>query len=457
MKRMGSRGWIISLLMLCLVVVLAACGSKTGNNPSNSPSNNPGSSSNSETPAATNNGEEKKNVTLTFVASQNWVNKGSKVDSELIEAFTKETGIKVDLQVVPDDQYANVLKTKMTSGEVPDIFMVGAGSGAHKYLPEKYFADLSNEEWVSRYAPYAKAGTTINDKISGFMTWNVDGWGILYNKELFAKHDLQVPKTMEELMQVADALKAAGIETPLYMVGKEAWYWAIWFSQFGPKAAEANPGLYDKLNNQEMKFADVKEFESFLAEFKTLYDKGYFGKNSLSNAWDSSYEAMGTGKSAMIMMYQSYQGEVAEKYADSKANEWEMFPIPLAGNDMYSHSAGGNMRVAYKDSKNLDSVKQFFDFMAKPENLNTFYDGRPDLQSNPSFTDVAGKPSQAGKTILENAPGGQGLDMEYGLLYWDNTIIGKYIQELMLGSKTPIQVLEAIDNDRKKLFDAQNQ
>ncbi|MGI2297347.1 extracellular solute-binding protein, partial [Paenibacillus sp. GXUN7292] len=165
MKRMGSRGWIISLLMLCIFVVLAACGSKTGNNPS---------SSNTETPAATKNGEEKKNVTLTFVASQNWVNKGSKVDSELIEAFTKETGIKVDLQVVPDDQYANVLKTKMTSGEVPDIFMVGAGSGAYKYLPEKYFADLSNEEWVSRYAPYAKAGTTINDKISGFMTWNVD-------------------------------------------------------------------------------------------------------------------------------------------------------------------------------------------------------------------------------------------------------------------------------------------
>ncbi len=457
MKKKGSKRWATSLLMLCSLLVTAACGSTTDNKPS--------PSSNAESPAATSSGEvkkeekkeEKKDVALTFVASQNWVNKGSKVDSDLIEAFTKETGIKVDLQVVPDDQYANVLKTKMTSGEVPDIFMVGAGSGAYKYLPEKYFADLSNEEWVSRYAPYAKTGTTINDKISGFMTWNVDGWGILYNKELFAQHNLQVPKTMEELMQVADTLKTAGIETPLYMVGKEAWYWAIWFSQFGPKAAQANPGLYDKLNNQEMKFTDVKEFETFLAEFKTLYDKGYFGKNSLSNAWDSSYEAMGTGKSAMILMYQSYQGEVAEKYADSKASEWEMFPIPLAGNDMYSHSAGGNMRVAYKDSKNLDSVKQFFDFMAKPENLNTFYEGRPDLQSNPSFTDVAGKPSQAGKTILENAPGGQGLDMEYGLLYWDNTIVGKYIQELMLGSKTPIQVLEAIDKDREKLFAAQNQ
>ncbi|WP_340004813.1 ABC transporter substrate-binding protein [Paenibacillus sp. FSL K6-0276] len=450
MKKMNAKVWMTSLLVLCFVVALAACGSGSGNKPS--PTNN-----NTQAPEGADTGGDKKNVTLTFVSSQNWMNKGSKVDSELIEAFTKETGINVDLQVVPDDQYTNVLKTKMASGEVPDIFMVGAGAGAQKYLPEKYFADLSNEEWVGRYAPYAKTGTTINDKVSGFMTWNVDGWGILYNVELFKKYDLSVPKTMDELMQVSDVLKENGVETPLYMLGKEAWYWAVWFSQFGPKAEQANPGLYDKLNNQELKFADVKEFETFLTEYKTLYDKGYFGKNSLSNPWDSGYEAMGTGKAAMLLMYQSYQSEVAEKYPDSKATEWEMFPIPLAGNDMYSHSAGGNMRVAYKDSKNLDSVKKFFDFLAKPENLNTFYDGRPDLESNPSFVDVESKPSQAGKTIIENSPGGQGLDMEYGVLYWDNTIIGKYIQELMLGSKTPMQVLEAIDSDRQKSFDALNQ
>lgn len=439
MNRMKSKRWMMSLLSLCLVVVLAGCGSGGSNN------------------AQTSGDDGKKDVTLSFVTSQNWVNKGSKVDSELIEAFAKETGIKVDLQIVPDDQYMNVLKTKMTSGEVPDIFMVGAGAGAQKYLPEKYFADLSNEEWVARYAPYAKTGTTINDQINGFMTWNVDGWGILYNTELFEKHQLSVPKTMEELKHVVDTLKDNGVETPLYMVGKEAWYWAVWFSQFGPKAEQVNPGLYEKLNNQEISFADVKEFETFLTEFKSLYDGGYFGQNSLSNSWDSSYEAMGTEKSAMILMYQSYQGEVAEKYADSNANTWEMYPIPLAGNDMYSHSAGGNMRVAYKDSKNLDSVKKFFDFLAKPENLNTFYEGRSDLQSNPSFTDVAAKPSQAGKTIVENAPGGQGLDMEYGVLYWDNTVVGKYIQELMLGNKNPKEVLEAIDKDRKKLFNAQNQ
>lgn len=449
---MKSKMAAITLTAVMAVSLLAGCGSKEQKASESPKSSGAAPSASASAPA-----EPKTDVTLTFAGSQGWLNKGSKIDSELIEAFEKETGIHVDLQLMPDDQYANVLKTKLASGEVPDIFMVGAGAGAQKYFPDKYFADLSNEEWVSRYANYAKIGTTINGKVSGFMTWNVDGWGMLYNTAMFEKYGLSVPKTFEELTQASDKLIANGVKTPIFMLGKEAWYWAIWLSQYGPAAEKAHPGLYEKLNKNEVKFADIPEFETFLTQFKTMYDKGYFGKNSLSNAWDSGYEAMGKEQAAMILMYQSYQSEVTAKFPESKADQWKMFPIPLAGNDMFSHSAGGNMRVAYKDSKNLDSVKKFFDFLARAENLNKFYEGRPDLQGNPSFTDVAGKPSEAGKSIVENSPGGEGIDLEYGVTYWDNTAVGKYIQEMMLGGKTPKQVLEAIDKDRGKLFAAVNQ
>lgn len=392
-----------------------------------------------------------KDITITYVGSQNWLNKGSKIDSELNEAFTRETGIKVNMQVVPDDQYANILKTKLASGEAPDIFMVRAGAGAQKFLPDKYFADLSNEKWVSRYAPYAKAGSTINGKVMGFMTWSVDGWGILYNTKTFEKYNLTVPKTFTEFTKTLDTLKANNI-TPVYEVGKESWHWGIWLSQMGPIAAKSNPGLYEKLNSNQIKFADVKEFETFLIQFKEMYDKEYFGKDPISNTWGSSYEAMGNEQAATFLSYTSYQNEVAERFADSKAMDWRMFPIPMAGNNVFSHSAGGNMRVAYKDSKNLESVKAFFDFLARPDNLKKYYDARPDIQPAPSFIDVPAKPTMSGKTLLENAPGGDGMDMEYGVLYWDNTTVGKYIQDMMLGGSTPQQVLESIDKDRAKLF-----
>lgn len=398
---------------------------------------------------------KKKDVTLTYVVSQNWVNKGSNVDDELNKKFEEETGIKIDMQVIPDDQYVNVLKTKLGTGEVPDIFMVSGGVGAQKFMPEKYFADLSNEEWVSRYAEYAKQGTTIDGKIMGLMTWNVDGWGIPYNKDLYEENGLKVPETFEEFCSNGDALLAKGI-TPVYESGKEAWHWAIWLSSYGPYAAKQHEGLYDKLNKNEMKFVDVPEFEQFLDEFKTIYDKGYLGQNSLANTWDAAYEALGTNQAAGYLGYQSYQNEVKDKYADSTAETWEMFPIPLAGNNMYSHSAGGNMRVAYKDSPNLEYVKEFFNFLTREDNLKMFYEGRADLQSNPSFVDVPGKATAAGESILKNSEG-EGMEMEYGVLYWDNTAVGKYIQEMLLGQKSAKQVLESIDNDRQKMFAATGQ
>ena len=35
--------------------------------------------------------------------------------------------------------------------------------------------------------------------------------GIYYNVDLFKKHNLEIPQTWEELLQVAETLKAAGV------------------------------------------------------------------------------------------------------------------------------------------------------------------------------------------------------------------------------------------------------
>ena len=53
------------------------------------------------------------------------------------------------------------------------------------------------------------------------------------------------------------------------------------------------------------------------------------------------------------------------------------------------------------------------------------------------------------------AENGSGMEMEYGIKYWDNTQVGTYIQEMLLGDKTAEQGLEAIDSDRQKMFTAE--
>ena len=67
----------------------------------------------------------KSNVTLTFGAHQAGV-PISGVDQKIAKVFEKETGIKIDFQIVPDAQWRDLLKVKLASGEAPDIFLVDA-------------------------------------------------------------------------------------------------------------------------------------------------------------------------------------------------------------------------------------------------------------------------------------------------------------------------------------------
>lgn len=120
-------------------------------------------------------GESGKPVTLTVAASQNWV---KDIDRELADDFKAETGISIDYQVNPDDQYLQILKTKLNTGEAPDIFMWSAGL-AMLELPLDKLLNLSNEPWAAREKDWAKATTTFDGKLLALNTWSIDGWGFV--------------------------------------------------------------------------------------------------------------------------------------------------------------------------------------------------------------------------------------------------------------------------------------
>ena len=83
-------------------------------------------------------------VTLTYQVDANWI---KDAERSLAKKFEEQTGIAIDFQIVPADQYFNVLKTKLNSGEATDLY--GGQSGVTdlklNYNVEKNAVDLSNE------------------------------------------------------------------------------------------------------------------------------------------------------------------------------------------------------------------------------------------------------------------------------------------------------------------------
>ena len=137
--------------------------------------------------------------------------------NELKVEFEKEyPNIKLDIQTVGGGaDYGAALKTKFASNDAPDIFSNGGDAEMEMWIDR--LEDLSDQPWVNDLVDMAKEPMTKDGKVYG-MPMNLEGWGYIYNKDLFEQAGItELPKTYAQLEDAAKKLEAAGI-TPLLML-----------------------------------------------------------------------------------------------------------------------------------------------------------------------------------------------------------------------------------------------
>jgi len=441
------KKWTMTLLSVLLVMtaVLAGCGgnnSKNGNEGSASPS--AGASGSSEQ------GGSKKNVTLTYMASQGWIKDS---EMELAKKFEEETGIKIDFQIVPSDQYFNVLKTKLNAGEGPDIF--GGQSGYSEitmnYNVEKNAVDLSDQEWVKREDPLSLEQLTANGKVYALTIWDTySSFVIAYNKKLFSELNLEVPKTYEEFKNASLKIQQAGV-TPIYEPIADGWHHVMWFSEIGPNYEKLEPNLYDDLNQNKKKFVDSKAMLDSLTQLKEMYDSGFFGDNTFSDTGSDTVAKLGNGEFAMSLVAQSAALELANEYEEFEIEDIGFFPIPLTDNQIYYINPGGPSKFIYSGSKYIEEAKQYFNFLTQQENLQFMLDNDPTI-SNLNFPDLKNKYTVEQQKLFDNYPE-RGTDIQNYVNYvnpqWMD--IGKDIVAMLSGMIEPIHVLKSIDQRREEM------
>jgi raffinose/stachyose/melibiose transport system substrate-binding protein len=196
-------------------------------------------------------------VTITYLASQNWV---LDTEMELAEQFEAETGIHVDFQIIPADQYFNVLQTKLEAGgEGIDIF--GGQSGKTdielQLNVKENAVPLTDEEWVSRMNPLSTEQVTLDGTVYGLTIWDTVGgsWVVVYNKQIFTDNGIDIPTTYADFAAACDTLLDAGVN-PIYEPVADGWHHVLWFAEIGPVYEAHSPGLVEALNANELKLAD---------------------------------------------------------------------------------------------------------------------------------------------------------------------------------------------------------
>lgn len=167
-------------------------------------------------------------ITLTYW--DGWADAGTEPTAAAVtyalEEWEKENP---DIQIVADHTtstsgaYKTKIKTALSSGEAPDVFLMDKGSFAQPYIDAGKLLEL--DSYLSESLDGMKEGVietaSSGGKIYG-VPFNMHVNGIYCNTELFESNNISYPTTWEELIDVCRQFSELGI-TPIAMGNKELW------------------------------------------------------------------------------------------------------------------------------------------------------------------------------------------------------------------------------------------
>jgi len=129
-----------------------------------------------------------------------------------VAEFEKMTGIKVNMEVFPEDQFRNKRMIELNAGGTVDGYMIMPGQAKLHYWKagwlkplDDYIADpaLTEADWdVKDFFAGPMKGSSMDGKQIGIVI-NAEASLLSYRKDLFERFKVKVPDTMQELEEAA--------------------------------------------------------------------------------------------------------------------------------------------------------------------------------------------------------------------------------------------------------------
>lgn len=303
---MKMRKWMSALLATSMVAGLALTGCGNGGNSSSNQTSG-------ETNAA---GEEVANKIVIF---QSKVEIADQLE-DCAKAFQEETGIEVEIWGTTGDDYMTQLKTKLANNQGPTIFSCAGDSELEDI--KGYCLDVSDIGWIDQIADGMLDSITGEDGGIYGIPYTVEGFGIVYNKDLTDATKFTSIQDLEDEIKAQEANGINGFEL------SQETYFLIGHILNTPFALQDDPDAFvDQVAAGEVKMADNEIFQEF-ADFLVFLRENC--QNPLEQNYDGEIGDLATGKAAMIHQG-NWAGTLFED--DYEFTDVGLAPFPLAGND----------------------------------------------------------------------------------------------------------------------------
>ena len=223
--------------------------------------------------------------------------------SELIDAYAEVApDVTINYETTQND-YPTLLKAKLNSGEVSDIFSSTSGKEIDVY--REYSYDLTGQPLEETMLPSVASAMASTEEGGGLYGIAIKGnyFGLVYNKGIFDELGLNVPETVDELTAACEAISEAGYK-PFTTGYAEWWVFKHIFQHYLAAAADGAgttvADLVGQFEKGEVRIADLPEIYN---NFFDMIDLGvkYGDDKPLETDLSGELAAYGGGTAAMVL------------------------------------------------------------------------------------------------------------------------------------------------------------
>ena len=185
-----------------------------------------------------------------------------KAVEQMAEAYTKKTGITVEVSPVSGAEQVQKLALAAPSGKGPDLF----------YQPQDRLGDVvaqglaapisMDEETADGYSDAALQAVRYDGQTYGYPI-SIETYALYYNKDLAANP----PATIEEAASTADSLTDPGSDRYGFLIVPDFYYAIPFIFNYGGYIFGGEPGGYDVSDiglNNEGAVAGLKAYQQFM-------------------------------------------------------------------------------------------------------------------------------------------------------------------------------------------------
>src|SRR5437867_6121860 len=277
----------------------------------------------------------------------------------LSEAYTKQTGVKVDLQVIDWNSIDQQVTTMIQNNQPPDVLNLNSFSSYAKdgllHPAEDVLSAKTRDDFLAAFA----RGGEYQGKLYGFPILS-SARAFFYNKSLFAKAKIAAPpKTWDEFVKTAQKITAVGKGTIGYAL------------PLGPEEAQAEWSIWMWNNGGDWKSGDQWAINSeknlqtlkFLADLANTHKVTQVNPGK-TNRTDGAFQLFKDGKVGMVMGFSPLAKQLD---AEGKVN-YGVAEMPTNAGTAVTLAVEDYL-LAFKKPGNQEAVTKFLELYYQPETI----------------------------------------------------------------------------------------